>query len=300
MGRIRVLDPRELTRSRRASCGATRLRAKELVETPWTQARKTLQIRVRGAGWKRSVLDDGEGMDEETSASRSGAHATSKISHLDQLASSPPWGSGESAPSIASVSRMILESSPDGSGKGTRVRIEGGRASPPEIVGHPRGPRDGSVPLLHAPARRQVPAGASTETGHLVEVVSRTALAHFQRRWDLEVDGKTRTGSVARRRSARAGSKDFGASLSGQLVPFAKTPDYRASGFASRPELTRPTTRDQWLFVNGRPVKDRALLHAHRGGLPYSAAGGRFPLVLLFLEVPPSAPTSTSTRPRRR
>ena len=292
MGKIRVLDPRvadqiaagELV-ERPASV------AKELVENSLDAGAQTLQIRVRGAGVEEiRVLDDGEGMDEEDLLLALRRHATSKISHLDQLASLATLGfRGEALPSIASVSRMILESSPDPSGKGTRVRIEGGSVSSPEIVGHPRGTTVTVRSLFfNAPARRKFLRAPSTETGHLVEIVSRTALAHFQRRWNLEVDGKTVLDlppAGDRRERVR---QIFGESLARHLVPFAREAGpYRASGFASRPDFTRPTTRDQWLFVNGRPVKDRALLHAITGAYHTLLPRGRFPLVLLFLEVPP-------------
>jgi DNA mismatch repair protein MutL len=292
MGRIRILDPRvadqiaagELV-ERPASV------AKELIENSLDAGAQTLQIRVQAAGVEElRVLDDGEGMDEEDLLLSVRRHATSKLSRLDQLTCLTTLGfRGEALPSIGSVSRMTLESSPDASGKGTRVRIEGGKVSTPEIVGHPRGTTVTVRSLFfNAPARRKFLRAASTERGYLVEIVSRTALAHFERRWHLEVDAKTVLDLPPARDRKERVAQVFGETLTRHLVPFVRDAGpYRASGFASRPDFTRPTTRDEWLFVNGRPVKDRALLHAISGAYHTLLPRGRFPLVLLFLEVPP-------------
>jgi DNA mismatch repair protein MutL len=292
MGRIRVLDDKT----------ANQIAAGEVVERPASVVKELVEnaldagamdIRIeaaRGGTEEIRVLDDGEGMDPADLLLALERHATSKISRLEDLSGLGTLGfRGEALPSIASVSRMSLESCADLSGEGRRIVVEGGRTLPMETVGHPRGTTISVRSLFfNAPARRKFLRAQSTETGHISDVVSRIALAHFDRRFLLTAEGRKALDTPPSAGRGERVRQIFGAGVAEQLVPFEREAGpYRASGFASRPEFTRASGRDQWLFINGRPVRDRGILHAVSFAYHTLLPRGRFPFVLLFLEVPP-------------
>ncbi len=292
MGKIRVLDSRT----------ANQIAAGEVVERPASVVKELVenaldagasQIRIqasRGGTEEIRVLDDGEGMDAEDLLLALERHATSKISRLEELCSLGTLGfRGEALPSIASVSRMILESCPGPSGEGCRIRVEGGTILPPEAVGHPRGTSVTVRSLFfNAPARRKFLRAAGTEAGHIADAVSRIALAHFDRRFVLETDGKVILDAPAALSRGERVRQIFGGEVADRLVPIeGGAGPYRVSGFASRPDFTRSSSRDQWLYVNGRPVRDRGILHAVSQAYHTLLPRGRFPFVLIFLEAPP-------------
>lgn len=292
MGKIRVLDPGVASAIAAGEVVERPASAvKELVENSLDAGASEIRIRVAGGGIEEiQVMDDGEGMDRPDLLLALKRHATSKISRLEQLTSLKTLGfRGEAVPSIASVSRMTLASSPDASGEGTLIRVEGGRAEEPEVVGHPRGTTVTIRTLFfNAPARRKFLRAAGTETGHIAEVVSRTALAHFDRGFFLSADGKALLDAAPAADRTERVRQIFGQGLAGRLLPFSRQAGpYRASGFASRPDFSRSSTREQWLFVNGRPVRDRGILHALAEAYRTLLPRGRHAFVLLFLEVPP-------------
>ena len=291
MGKIRILDERT---ANQIAAGEVVERpasvVKELVENALDAGATEIRIRVsRGGVEEIRVLDDGEGMDSGDLLLAVERHATSKLTRLDGLSSLGTLGfRGEALPSIASVSLMTLESCPGASGEGHRLRVEGGSVLPPESVGHPRGTTVTVRSLFfNAPARRKFLRAASTETGHVADVVSRIALAHFDRRFLLEADGKTLVDAPPAAHRGERVRQIFGAGTADALIRFERQAGpYRVSGFASRPDFTRSSTRDQWLFVNGRAVRDRGILHAIAGAYHTLLPRGRHPFVLIFLEVP--------------
>jgi len=291
LGKIRVLDERT---ANQIAAGEVVERpasvVKELVENSLDAGAADIQIRIaRGGEEEIRVLDDGEGMDSRDLVLAVRRHATSKITRLEELSSLGTLGfRGEALPSVASVSRVTLESRTGAAGEGCRLRVEGGAVSPLESVGHPRGTTVTVRSLFfNAPARRKFLRAASTETGHVADVVSRIALAHFDRRFLLESDGKTLLDAPPASHRGERVRQIFGSGIAAQLVPFERQAGpYRVSGFASRPDFTRASTRDQWIFVNGRPVRDRGILHAVSGAYHTLLPRGRHPFVLIFLEVP--------------
>jgi len=292
MGRIRVLEP-EVANQIAAGEVVERPSSvvKELVENSLDSAASEIRIQAnRGGIGEIRVADDGEGMDRQDLLLALERHATSKLSRLEQLASLRTLGfRGEALPSIASVSRMRLESSPGTSGEGVGVRVEGGRAFPPEVVGHPRGTTVMVRSLFfNAPARRKFLRSEGTEADHIADVVSRAALAHFDRRFTLTTDGKVVLDAAPAADRKERIRQLFGQTLADRLIPFSReTGAYRVSGFASLPEFTRATTRDLRIFINGRPIRDRGLLHAIGEAYHTLLPRGRHPFVLVFLEIPP-------------
>jgi DNA mismatch repair protein MutL len=118
--------------------------------------------------------------------------------------------------------------------------------------------------------------------------MTRAALAHFDRRFTLILEGRTSLDVPAVPDRAERVRQIYGGAVADRLVRFSLTSGpYRASGFTSRPDFTRSTTRDQRLFVNGRPIRDRGLLRAIAEAYHTLLPARRFPFVILFLEVPP-------------
>ena len=292
MAKIRKLDPRT----------ADQIAAGEVVERPASVVKELIEnsldagsvaIRVeiaRGGVEEIRVLDDGVGMDGEDLELAVERHATSKLARIEDLAGLRTLGfRGEALPAIASVSRLVLESCPDASGRGRRVRVDGGERLPSEEVGHPRGTTVTVRSLFYnTPARRKFMKSETTEQEQILDVVSRSALAHFDRRLALASGGRTILDLPPAPSRAERVRQLFGDGIAAQLVPFVRQAGpLSAAGFASKPELHRASARDVRLFVCGRPVRDRglmsAVLHAYATLLPR----GRYPFVLLFLDLPP-------------
>ncbi len=292
MAKIRKLDPRT----------ADQIAAGEVVERPASVVKELIEnsldagsasIRVeiaRGGLEEIRVLDDGEGMVGEDLELAVQRHATSKLSRIDDLDDLKTLGfRGEALPSIASVSRLLLESCPDESGRGKRVRLDAGERYSLEEVGHPRGTTVTVRDLFYnTPARRKFMKSESTEQEQILDVVSRAALAHFDRRLALASAGRTILDLPPAPSRAERVRQLFGDGIAGQLVPFARHAGaLSAAGFASKPELHRAAARDVRLFVCGRPVRDRGLMSAVLQAYATLLPRGRYPFVLLFLDVPP-------------
>jgi DNA mismatch repair protein MutL len=292
MTKIRLLDPRT----------ANQIAAGEVVERPASVVKELLEnsldagasaVRVdiaRGGLGVIRVLDDGHGMDGDDLSLALQRHATSKIARIEDLASLSTLGfRGEALPSIASVSQTVLESSPDESGRGFRIEVEGGRVGGVEAVGHPRGT---SVTVrnlfFNTPARRKFLRSEATELELVLDTVSRAALAHFDRRFALWDGGNALLDFPPAAQRVERVRQVFGESVSQRLIPFTRmSGPARASGFTSRPEFTRSSAKDIRIFVNGRPVKDRGALGAVTRAYATLLPRGRYPFALLFVDLPP-------------
>jgi len=264
---------------------------KELLENSLDAGAGRLRVEiVRGGLGEIRVLDDGAGMEAEDLPLALARHATSKISTIEDLSQLTTLGfRGEALPSIASVSQMTLESSPGETGRGTRMEVEGGHATPTQAVGHPRGT---SVKVrnlfFNTPGRRKFLRSEATELGRILDTVTRAALAHFDRCFTLIADGRTILDLPCTERRGERVRQVFGEEVAGHLIPFSRRVGANlASGFASRPEFTRGNGKDLRLFVNGRPVRDRGSLAAITQAYATLLPRGRYPFVLLFLELPP-------------
>jgi DNA mismatch repair protein MutL len=266
---------------------------KELVENSLDSGASGIRIEIEGGGADRiRISDNGSGMDRDDSTIAFERHATSKIQSAADLAAIHTFGfRGEALPSIASVSDTTLITSTGSDEGGWRVRLQRGRLLDVEPASHPRGT---TVEVEHlfrnAPARRKFLRTAATETGQIADRVTRIAAAHPAVAFALVSGGRELLNWPAVASVHERLEQIVGQGVVGTLVSV----DHRAgrmrlSGLASVPSVHRPTARDQNLFVNARPVRDRRLLHAvgeaYRSLLPR----GRYPLVYLFLEIPAEA-----------
>ena len=292
MGHVRVLAP-EI---------ADRIAAGEVVERPASVLRELLdnaldagarRIEIELAGGGRdlvSVADDGCGLDPDDALLAFERHATSKIRSGEDLESVRTLGfRGEALAAIAAVSRVELLTSPASGGEGTRVRIDRGR-----LLGVERASRAPGTTVqvwelfLGIPARRKFLKSPETELDHCLRVVTRAALARPEVGFWVRHGGRTLIGSPAAGEAAGRVADLLGSRLAAGMLPIQGDGGRVAvSGWSARSDLHRPTREDIHLFVNRRPVRDpllvRAVLDAYRPGLP----GGRYPVSVLFIELPP-------------
>ncbi len=272
---------------------------KELIENSLDAGARRITITVEAGGKKRiRIQDDGEGMSRDDALLAFERHATSKITRAEDLFAIRSLGfRGEALPSIASVARVELLTREASAPVGTRVRIEAGVIKDVAEVGLAPGTTIEVKDLFfNLPARRKFLKTQDTELGHLADWVSRIALARPDVRFELSHHGRTLFSAPAATDLGQRLRHALGAQALEFLVPLDRSfPDLlpegplRIHGYVSRPEFTRASGHGLFVYINGRFVRDRfvnhALLEAYRTLVPK----GRYPVVALFLELPPDA-----------
>ena len=315
MGRIRVLSDNV----------ANKIAAGEVVERPASVVKELLEnsldagatrvrIEVEAGGRKLiAITDNGCGMGQDDAMLAFERHATSKIHDADDLLNIATLGfRGEALPSIASVSRLVLETRQTADASGTRIEIAGGRLLKVEETGVPAGTAITVRDLFfNIPARKKFLKAESTELSHIASLVTHYALAHPDKHFELHsATHNMLTASPVATHAERL-YQIFGRDTLDQLIPVAaetdleragipepppwrRSEDYEAPalgkvrlrGFVSKPELQKLNRNSIFVFVNQRLVRDRlvqhALTEAYRNIIPPTV----FPVVLLFLEMP--------------
>jgi DNA mismatch repair protein MutL len=268
---------------------------KELVENSLDAGAARIDIVVRDGGQTLiSVADDGRGMDADELLLAIERHATSKLPDDDLSRIATLGFRGEALPSIGSVARLTLTSRPAGQPHAWALLVEGGQVGRPEPAAHPPGTRIEVRDLFYAtPARLKFLKAAATEQAHALEAVERLAMAHPRVAFCLSTGTRTLVDLPAamadddetarRERIARLLGKDF---IDNAVVVDSQREGIGLSGFAGLPTLNRRTSSQQFLVVNGRPVRDRMLQGALRGAYQDLLPSDRHPLVALFLAVP--------------
>lgn len=264
---------------------------KELVENSLDAGAGRIDVYVEGGGRALlRVVDDGCGMGRDDARTCLERHATSKIrSDADLFAIDTLGFRGEAIPSIAEVSRFEVITGERGADAGTRIVVDGGVWERIEDAPNPGG-TDIAVRRLffNTPVRLKFLKAPRTELGHISAVVLRMALAHPEVAFRLEVDGKgvldlPRADSLRERVRKALGKR----TAEGMEALQAEDGPIRLEGLVGVPSLHRSGNGGLYLYVNGRAVKDRtlvgAVLAAYRGLLP----PGRYPVVVLFLDLPP-------------
>ena len=275
--------------------------AKELVENAIDAGATRISIDVASGGRRLlKIIDDGEGMIRDDAVLAFERHATSKIKGADDLSAIATLGfRGEALASIASVARVELVTRTDDSSAGTRVLIDGGRMRDVKDAAHPRGTtiivRD---LFFNTPARRKFLRSEATESYHLTNLVTHYALAHPELHFTLTNNGRETLRVAAAKDLRERAYQIFGSQfLDGLLevnnaisepteTSFSLPQIARVRGFVSAPRERRTSRDAQFLFVNGRFVRDRligrALSEGYRSILPH----GVYPVALLFVDVP--------------
>ncbi|HVN93527.1 MAG TPA: DNA mismatch repair endonuclease MutL [Terracidiphilus sp.] len=288
---------------------------KELLENSLDAGATRIRVEVEGGGRKLiRVSDDGHGMNRDDALLAFERHATSKLRTADDLLSIATLGfRGEALPSIASVARVTLETATGEQAAGTRIEIAGGKMHRVEDAALPRGTTIAVADLFfNTPARRKFLRAESTELAHVTALVTHYALAHPEKQFDLLSASHTILTATPAARTAERIFQVFGKETLSQLLPVAaearlervglpepppwkRNPDepprqpgtLRLTGFYSKPELQKLNRNSIYIFINKRLIRDRLLLHAiteaYRNVIPPTS----YPVVLLFLEMPP-------------
>ncbi len=317
MGRIRILS----------DVVANQIAAGEVVERPASVVKELLEnsldagatrirIEVEAGGRKLiRITDNGHGMVQDDALLAFERHATSKLRTSDDLLSIATLGfRGEALPSIASVSRLLLETTqPPKTTSGTLVEIAGGKILRVDPAGLPAGTTITIRDLFfNTPARRKFLKSEQTELSHIAALVTHYALAHPTRHFELHSATQALLVAPA---VANAGDRlfqifgrdtfnlmlptaaemDFAHAGIPEPPPWKRDADYtpaspgylRITGFVSKPELQKLNRNSIYVFVNQRLIRDKLILHAlsdaYRNIIPPTS----FPVVLLFLEMPP-------------
>jgi DNA mismatch repair protein MutL len=264
---------------------------KELVENALDAGSDTITIEVMAAGKRLiAVTDNGSGIPKEELGLAVSRHATSKLARAEDLFRIATLGfRGEALASIGSVSRLTVESRTADSQSGAKLRVEGGKMSQVNTAGMPPGTRITVQDLFYnVPARLKFLKTDTTERRNIEALATRYALAYPDVRWELVLEEKP-----VLQTSGNSDQREVLASLYG--VDTAKTmlavdfreAGYHIHGFISPISLTRSNRRDITVFVNGRWVKDTAVTAAIIRAYHTLLMVGRFPIVVLFLDLPP-------------
>jgi DNA mismatch repair protein MutL len=269
---------------------------KELLENSLDAGASEVTVVLRKAGSELvQVVDDGCGMGPADAAACFGRHATSKLREVADLDRLRTLGfRGEALASIASVAQVELRTKRRGDAAGTRLRVEGGRATERGPCATPDGT---SIAVRHlffnVPARRNFLKTPATEFKHLVETFQFVALSHPRVGFTLLHDehevyrlaaSPTPFEEALRARLAEL----FGERLQEGLVPVAETTSYLSvRGYVGRPEISRRSRGEQFLFVNDRYVRHRGLEHAVASAYEGLVGSDARPLFALFLTLDP-------------
>ena len=316
MGRIRIL-PDQVANQIAAGEVVDRPASvvKELLENALDAGASRIRVEVEAGGRRLiRITDDGHGMNRDDALLAFERHATSKLRTADDLLSIATLGfRGEALPSIASVARVTLETATGDEAAGTRVEIAGGKILHVDDAALPRGTTLAVADLFfNTPARRKFLRAESTELAHVTALVTHYALAHPEKHFELVSATHTIVSTPPVARTAERIYQIFGKETLAQLLPVAaetplahaglpepppwkKDPGQpardpgvlRLTGFYSKPELQKLNRNSIYIFVNKRLIRDRLLMHAiteaYRNVIPPTS----FPVVLLFLEMPP-------------
>lgn len=303
---------------------------KELLENSLDAGSTRIRMMVEGGGKKLiQIADNGCGMVRDDAMLAFERHATSKLANTDDLLNISTLGfRGEALPSIASVSRLRLETRAAEEESGTIIEIAGGRILTVEEAGLPVGTSITIRDLFfNTPARKKFLKAESTELSHIASLVTHYALAHPDKHFELHNTVNAILVAPPVRGHSERIYQVFGRDTLDQLIPFAaETPlertglpqpppwvrarqeaerirhgedevsvaeaaaenpgVLRAHGFVSKPEIQKLNRNSIFIFVNGRLIRDRLILHAlteaYRNIIPPTV----FPVVLLFLEMP--------------
>ena len=268
---------------------------KELVENAVDAGARRIDVALRGGGQALiRVADDGCGMSRDELLLAVERHATSKLPDDDLTRIGTLGFRGEALPSIGAVSRLSLTSRARGSDAAWRLEIEGGRVLAPRPAAQGPGTTVEVRDLFFAtPARLKFLKTERTESAQAIDAVRRLAMAHPDIAFTLRDDERevlnlpVAPGDLFEARRARL-MQVLGRPFVDNALPVAAERDrIRLSGLAGLPTFNRGNAQLQFLFVNGRPVRDKLLNGAVRAAYMDLLAHDRHPVLALFLEVPP-------------
>ena len=266
---------------------------KELVENALDAGASRVEIDLEEGGARLiRIRDNGKGIPADEMSLALSRHATSKIASMDDLEGVMTLGfRGEALPSIASVSRLTLTSRHTGTDHAQRILVEGGTTTDSLPHPHPQGTTIEVRDLFfNVPARKKFLKAERTELSHIEEWLRQLALARPD--VDLRV---THNGKALRRwtqqddlLSTRRLDESLGAEFAANALRIDnEVAGLKIGGWIARPTYSRATADQQYLFVNGRAIRDRSVAHAIKRAYADVLFSGRQPAYVLFLEIDP-------------
>lgn len=264
---------------------------KELVENALDAGATRIRIQTSYGGQRLiQVTDNGGGMDRDDALLCIEAHATSKIRDLADVGQINTLGfRGEALPSIASVSRFLLQTRQPDSPAGTEVLVEAGILQDVKDCGCATGTHVRVTHLFgNLPARRKFLRTPDTEDAHVHEVVLLQALAHPGVAFEYLADQREAVRVAAAGDLATRIGMLMGRDVLAEMLPVDYSEDgIRVSGYAGKPGISRASRREQRIFVNGRPASADTVYFAIREAYTNLVLKERFPPLVLYLELAP-------------
>lgn len=282
---------------------------KELIENSLDAGATDISVEINAGGRRRiRVTDNGHGMSREDALLSLERHATSKIrvdSDLDKILTL--GFRGEAIPSIASVSRFSLATRETASPEGTEIIVEGGRVRDVRACGMATGTVVTVEQIFYnLPARLKFMKSAETEIGHVADVIARMSVSRPDVAFSCTSDERELL-RLQRSDLQRRLAQVVGRESSQHLYPVKGGDGYATvSGFVSAPALARSGTQAVYTYINGRFIRDKVVQHAVMQAYRGVIDRGRYPVVALFIELPPGEvdvnvhPTKHEVRFRRQ
>jgi len=299
MGRIRILSDNV----------ANKIAAGEVVERPSSVIKELLEnsldagateirIDTENAGRRlMRIQDNGCGMLRDDAMLAFERHATSKLSDVKDLLAIATLGfRGEALPSIASVSRLLLETRSQEEQTGAAVEFAGGKLLRCDEIARPSGTTITVRDLFfNVPARKKFLRSDQTELAHIGSLVTHYSLGHANKRFELYHEGRELLNVTPVETIRERAFQVFGADAMHDLVDIGiktfaqpESGEFVLEGLLSGPHVQRQNRNSIYLFVNGRLVKDKVLLHAITAAYYNLMPAGCFPFALLFLNCDPA------------
>jgi DNA mismatch repair protein MutL len=264
---------------------------KELVENSLDAYSSEVDVEIAGGGIEHMrVTDNGIGMDREAALLALRRHATSKIRSMADLTRVSTLGfRGEALPSIASVARVTLTTRPFDEAEATRVRVVGGKVENVAAVGAAPGTTVTVDDLFfNTPARRKFLKAPATESRRVAAWMTDFALGYPHIGFRYRSEGRDVLNVPPHAELLQRVGAVLGTPLVRALLPIDNRLDYiEVQGFVGRPDLAKSHRGQIYLYVNGRRIQDRTLIHALTAGYGEYLPQGRFPVAVVFLSLPP-------------
>jgi DNA mismatch repair protein MutL len=267
---------------------------KELIENSLDAEATTLTVQIKDGGKSLiEVSDNGTGIPQNEVKLAIKRYSTSKVETMADLQSIGTLGfRGEALASIAAVSRMVLTTRATGEQMGSRLSVEGGQVGEVENTGVPEGTSVQVKDLFfNVPARRRFLKTDTTERRWISRLVTRYAMAYPSRRFEFVNEGRTQLQTTGSGDPLEVLAEIYGMEIAQQMIPVANASSdgIMVSGFAGAPFVNRSNRREITLFVNGRWIQDVSLGSAVTQAYHTFLMVGRFPIALIFIEVPPES-----------
>lgn len=264
---------------------------KELVENSIDAGASQISISIEESGLKKiEISDNGEGIAPDQVSLALRRHATSKIKSQSDLFRIRTLGfRGEALPSIASVSRIRIETATEEAAHGLVLEAEAGQVTREEVMSRPVGTRISVEDLFYnTPARLKYVKSQQAELSHIVDVVNRLSLAHPEIAFSLLNEGRELIQTAGTGNLRQAISGVYGIASAKKMVEIAAEDlDFQVSGYVSLPELTRANRNYISIFINGRYIKNFLLNRAILDGYGSKLMVGRFPLAVIDIQIDP-------------